>query len=1110
MNLELIINLVYQISAIAVSTAVLMVLFHLLNSDDSEQKADLIAGRQHRREAARARAAALAQADLDGAPILSFTSASVEGALGSRKQREKNDFSNMDRVEADLQHGATLGLQPGTLEALLTSFTRQGGSEMKSVKSNGRSPDRIDVVGRRMLWVSWVGLALFTLMLTACNFPVAGQEAPTPTQPALNTASLKGIIWQDACPNLDLDRDAPPGCIPENNLGRYVANGMLDAGEAGIAGAKVSLGIGACPSSGLAEVRTDESGRFVFSDLLPSRYCVSADIGGSHLQGAVEPGIWTNPASGMQEIALGLGEQRSEVNFGWDPFDRPDEPTPTPTPTIPPTPARSCSDAAGFIKDVTIPDGKRIDPGDDFGKTWRLRNEGTCTWTRDYDLVFISGQIMGGDYVIPLTAAVAPDQTVDLSLSLTAPKSYGVFTGYWMLRNDAGGIFGVGQDANSPVWVRILVEPEIRHWRGEYFDNMDVDGDPLLIRDDEQIDFNWGKESPAKGLPSNQFSVRWTRRIKLEADIYRFSALVDDGVRLWVDDRLVIDAWELGTARTLSVDLWMSKGKHDLRLEYFEKGGDARIRLDIDELNLDVEDTWVGSYFFNRSLDSAWARIEKSDSIDFNWGSDAPMPGLPKNDFSVRWRRTVDFDPGVYRFTARADDGIRAAIDGDLIIDEWRTGAANETYEATLDLSGSHKLTVEYFEKKGKAEVFFDWERIAPLNRPPVGTEDAYQVQETEVLIVTAPGVLKNDHDPDGNELTARMTVSPQNGQLVLDPNGALVYRPAEGFVGEDGFTYVAEDGQAVSEPVRVVIRVTAGNTPPVANDDSYRLVQDETLSTPAPGLLDNDEDEDGDSLSATLESPPDHGTLELKDDGSFTYTPAPGFSGEDRFTYRASDGKASSAPAQVTLIVVAANAAPVASDDAFEVQEDELLVVDAPGILENDADPEAQPLEIILVEMPRSGSLELGQDGGFEYTPNADFFGEDSFTYQVSDGELESAQALVTLRVLPVNDAPQAFDDEAVLPPGGAVEIEVLANDLGLGDAPLSLALVSPPANGSVELLEDAIRYTPIEGWPGEDAFEYAVTDADGESSQARVSIVRSPEEGDQTRSEQPPEASP
>lgn len=1097
MALELPTNLFYQISAIAFSIVVLMVLFHLLSSNDSEMKPDLIAGRQRRREAARARSAALEQADLEGTPIVSFAPSRVDDALASRKPHERRDFSDEGREAAAVQRGATPGLQPGTFEALLTSVPRQGETEMKSVNTNGRSPDRIDVVGRRMLWVSWVGLALFTLMLTACNFPVAGQESHTPTPPALNTASLQGIIWQDACPNLDLDQDAPPGCIPENNLGRYVANGVLDAGEAGIAGAKVSLGIGACPSSGLAEVRTDENGRFTFSGLLPSRYCVSAEIGGSHLQGAVEPGIWTNPASGMQEIALGLGEQRGEVNFGWDPFDQPDEPTPTPTPTTPPTPARSCSDAAGFIKDVTIPDGSRIDPGDDFRKTWRLRNEGTCVWTRDYDLVFISGQMMGGDYVFPLDATVAPDQTVDLSLSLSAPKSYGAFTGYWMLRNDASGIFGVGQDANSPVWVRIVVEPEISHWRGEYFDNMEVAGDPLLIRDDDEIDYNWEKGSPAKGFPSNQFSVRWTRTIKFDPGTYRIRVRVDDGARLWVDDRLVIDAWDLGAARTLSVDLWMSKGKHDLRLEYFEKGGDARIQLEIDEIELDAESAWVGSYFFNQSLDSAWARVETTDSIEFDWGSDAPMLGLPRNNFSVRWERTFDFEPGIYRFTARADDGLRAAIDGDLIIDEWRTGTADETYEATAELTGRHKLTVQYFEKTGKAQVFFGWERLSPLNNPPVGVDDAYEMFENDVLIVPAPGVLENDRDPDGDALTVRLTEGAQNGQLVLDPNGAFVYQPSEDYVGEEGFQYVAQDGQVESEPVSVVIRVKSKNNPPVANDDVYRLIQGEAASVPAPGVLENDADEDGDSLSAILDTPPSNGTLELSTDGSFTYTPAAGFSGEDRFAYRASDAAADSTPAQVVLEVLAANAPPVASGDAFEVQEDTMLTVSPPGILENDSDPESQPLAIILLEGPKSGTLELKEKGGFAYSPKADFFGEDSFTYRVFDGELESQSAEVTLRVLPVNDIPQATDDEVLIPTTGVVEIEVLANDLGLGDGPLTVEVVIQPKNGEVEILEDAIRYTPDAGWPGEDAFVYSITDVDGERSEASVRIVLTGQEG-------------
>lgn len=132
-------------------------------------------------------------------------------------------------------------------------------------------------------------------------------------------------------------------------------------------------------------------------------------------------------------------------------------PTPlvvTPTATLPP--ASSC-DRAEFIADVTVPDGTIFNGGQTFTKTWRLRNVGTCAWTPSYSLAFVGGNPMGAPASISLSNNITPGQTVDLSINLTAPVEPGTYQGYWMLRNAAGGFFGIGSTANKPFWVEIVV-----------------------------------------------------------------------------------------------------------------------------------------------------------------------------------------------------------------------------------------------------------------------------------------------------------------------------------------------------------------------------------------------------------------------------------------------------------------------------------------------------------------------------------------------------------------------------------------------------------------------------------------------------------------------------
>ena len=178
------------------------------------------------------------------------------------------------------------------------------------------------------------------------------------------------------------------------------------------------------------------------------------------------------------------------------------------------------------------------------------------------------------------------------------------------------------------------------------------------------------------------------------------------------------------------------------------------------------------------------------------------------------------------------------------------------------------------------------------------------------------------------------------------------------------------------------------GNVPPVAVDDSYTTAQDTPLSVPAPGVLANDSDTDGDTLSAVLVPNGTTGSVDLNADGSFTYTPLAGFSGSDHFSYQASDGTALSALATVTITVTAVggNNAPVANDDSYSTTQDTALTITAPGVLGNDTDADGDPLTALQLSGAGNGLATLNADGSFSYTPNAGFSGNDSFTYEAHD----------------------------------------------------------------------------------------------------------------------------
>ncbi len=180
------------------------------------------------------------------------------------------------------------------------------------------------------------------------------------------------------------------------------------------------------------------------------------------------------------------------------------------------------------------------------------------------------------------------------------------------------------------------------------------------------------------------------------------------------------------------------------------------------------------------------------------------------------------------------------------------------------------------------------------------------------------------------------------------------------------------------------------------------------------------------------------------------------------------------------TLTIIDDDETPVANADAYEVDEDNVLTVVAPGVLENDTDGDGDTLTAEKLSDPTNGTLVFNADGSFTYTPNANFFGTDSFTYRASDGTNESGVATVTITVNSVNDAPVANDDTLTIVQNTTRPVNVLANDVDVDGNTLSVDSVTQPANGTVAISGDrqAINYTPNPGYLGPDRFEYTVCD--------------------------------
>ncbi len=267
-----------------------------------------------------------------------------------------------------------------------------------------------------------------------------------------------------------------------------------------------------------------------------------------------------------------------------------------------------------------------------------------------------------------------------------------------------------------------LYEPTITAWRGEYFNNRLVAGTPNLVRDDQAINFDWELESPAQdAINRDSFSVRWTRTLALPAGLYRFTTITDDGVRLYVNGRLLIDQWHTQANQTYTAEFNHPGGNVDLKMEYYDDIGLAQAQLNWEKVGeytavttpTSAPPAWRGEYFNNTLLIGEPDLVRQDPAIDFDWGFGSPdEASLPRPAFSVRWTGTLELPAGSYRFTTSTDDGVRLWVNNQLLIDKWRN-QAELVFSAEIELpAGRIPVKMEYFNAENQAIAHLSWERL--------------------------------------------------------------------------------------------------------------------------------------------------------------------------------------------------------------------------------------------------------------------------------------------------------------------------------------------------------------------------------------------------------------
>ncbi|MFO0881556.1 MAG: Ig-like domain-containing protein [Gemmataceae bacterium] len=446
---------------------------------------------------------------------------------------------------------------------------------------------------------------------------------------------------------------------------------------------------------------------------------------------------------------------------------------------------------------------------------------------------------------------------------------------------------------------------------------------------------------------------------------------------------------------------------------------------------------------------------------------------------------------------ARSITLIGADADGDSLVYTVIDGPSHGRMDVTgntvmyipdLDYHGPDQFTYRVSDGQADSETVAVVLTVAPANDLPriTGPSSLTTLEDTAFT-----GTVVAD-DVEGDPVTFALDVGPTHGTVVVELDGSFVYDPDDDYSGPDSFMVKAGDSGGWGIPALVTVVVDSAPDAPMATPQTVLTVEDIAVGITLTGT-------DADGTIPTvfkIVGMPLRGRLfegvgtdgrEITGDDvvtgftlagdQLTYLPDADFQSDDGFAFVANDGEEDGPADFVTIVIVAANDAPVASDLALATLEN-LAVIGAIPV----TDAEADTVTFTLVVGVAHGRLELNSDGSFLYTPEAGYAGSDTFQVAVADATSVGNQVTVTLDVQSVNQAPEASPDWYTVNRNGVLIVGgpgVLGNDTDPEGLSLSARLARGPAHGTLTLnLDGSFTYRPLAGYAGPDSFAYRAND--------------------------------
>lgn len=533
---------------------------------------------------------------------------------------------------------------------------------------------------------------------------------------------------------------------------------------------------------------------------------------------------------------------------------------------------------------------------------------------------------------------------------------------------------------------------------------------------------------------------------------------------------------------SLSLDKHFHNSPHSLsfRTSYAHKDGDFVID------DSDLRGSVVYSFSFGGAESSFRPSRRYRDMEVQVAGEPRTVERVTVNEVTLTDRTTFDFDSSVLKPAAEntLDEVLAVIEDGGLVGDiqivghtcnigteEYNQGLSERRARSVVDYLTSRGVEADRIDWRGEGETVPRFPNDSPENRAKNRrVEISFATERTSTETVTV--------GPDEPATEIRQVEVPVEAPWIR----RALRNPVRHKRIVDYYRY-QESTASVTEG-----EIEFANEAPQAGDDQYTVDADSVDN--AFDVLANDSDADGDPLTIVSVSAPANGQVSISGD-QVLYTPNAGFTGTDSFSYTVDDGFGGQASATVTVTVQSLNQPPVVNDLTATTLRNQPVDID---VLAAASDPDGDELVIAGFTQPDNGSVSQSGDV-LRYMPDHEFFGSDSFTYTISDGRGGEASATVLIEVAFANRAPVANPDQATVPAGQAVTVDVLANDYDPDGDPLEVIEVSQwygmPAEYTING-DGTITFRVSDSCNGRNRFSYTITDPWGATATANVEVTR------------------